>query len=72
MADKQPKGIKGERGGSSPPTSDARNPIASNLARDSGALPRDRAGKTPGSAELGALDGAQLGGPGKTPGNAEG
>ncbi len=34
--------------------------------------PRDAAGKTPGSAESGALDGAQGDGPGKTPGNAEG
>jgi hypothetical protein len=34
--------------------------------------PRDAAGKTPGSAESGALDKAQKSGPGKTPGNAEG
>ena len=35
-------------------------------------LPRDQAGKTPGSAESGAMDKAQKSGPGKTPGNAEG
>ena len=34
--------------------------------------PRDQSGKTPGSAESGALDKAQKNGPGKTPGNAEG
>ena len=34
--------------------------------------PRDPAGKTPGSAESGALDKAQKDQPGKTPGNAEG
>ena len=34
--------------------------------------PRDEAGKTPGSAEPGALDGAQKDRPGKTPGKAEG
>jgi len=34
--------------------------------------PRDQSGKTPGSAESGALDKAQKSGPGKTPGSAEG
>ena len=34
--------------------------------------PRDPAGKTPGSAESGALDDAQKSGPGKTPDKAEG
>lgn len=33
---------------------------------------RDPSGKTPGSAESGALDKAQKSGPGKTPGDAEG
>jgi hypothetical protein len=33
---------------------------------------KDPAGKTPGSAESGALDDAQKGSPGKTPGKAEG
>lgn len=33
---------------------------------------RDPSGKTPGSAESGALDKAQKDGPGKTPGKAEG
>lgn len=47
--------------GSLPSTSNARNPIAS-----------DPAGKTPGSAESGALDPAQRSGPGKTPGKSEG
>jgi hypothetical protein len=43
-----------------PPTG-SRNPIV-----------EDPAGKTPGSAEGGALDGAPRSGPGKTPGKAEG
>jgi len=47
--------------GSLPPTSNARNPIAS-----------DPAGETPGSAEPGALDPAQKDRTGKTPGKAEG
>ena len=34
--------------------------------------PKDPSGKTPGSAESGALDKAQKDGPGKTPGKAEG
>lgn len=33
---------------------------------------KDPAGKTPGSAESGGLDGAQKESPGKTPGKAEG
>ena len=79
MADNDPiQVIKNERGigteetrsgveprpnadGSLPSTSNARNPIVT-----------DPAGKTPGSAESGALDPAQKSGPGKTPGNAEG
>jgi len=47
--------------GSLPPISNARNPIVT-----------DPAGKTPGSAESGALDPAQKDEPGKTPGTAEG
>jgi hypothetical protein len=47
--------------GSLPPMSNARNPIVTDLS-----------GKTPGSAESGALDPAQMPGPGKTPGKAEG
>ncbi len=47
--------------GSLPPMSNARNPIVT-----------DPSGKTPGSAESGALDPAQSDEPGKTPGNAEG
>ncbi|HZX95863.1 MAG TPA: hypothetical protein VFE90_15180 [Myxococcales bacterium] len=43
------------------PATGSRNPIAN-----------DPAGKTPGSAESGALDPAQRPGPGKTPGKAEG
>jgi hypothetical protein len=50
--------------GSLPSTSNARNPIVTDVA--------DPAGKTPGSAESGGLDRAQKSGPGKTPGNAEG
>ena len=78
MADQDIKVIKNERGigtgetrtgveprpnadGSLPPISNARNPIVT-----------DPAGKTPGSAESGALDPAQESGPGKTPGKAEG
>ncbi len=34
--------------------------------------PKDRSGKTPGSAESGALDDAQKSEPGKTPGKSEG
>ena len=60
--------------GSLPPTSNARNPIVSDPAAEARAPaePRDRSGKTPGSAESGALDPAQEQGPGKTPGKAEG
>ena len=58
--------------GSLPATSNARNPIVTDPARDDSGGPRDRAGKTPGSAESGALDPAQKPGPGKTPGSAEG
>ncbi|MCA1825817.1 MAG: hypothetical protein ABR567_08505 [Myxococcales bacterium] len=47
--------------GSLPPMSNARNPIVT-----------DPSGKTPGSAESGALDKAQKSEPGKTPGKAEG
>jgi hypothetical protein len=60
--------------GSLPPTSNARNPIVTDPGKDAerNPPPRDRAGKTPGSAESGALDKAQKSGPGKTPGKAEG
>ena len=50
--------------GSLPSTSNARNPIVTDVT--------DPSGKTPGSAESGALDPAQKQGPGKTPGKAEG
>jgi hypothetical protein len=48
-------------GDGSLPATGSRNPIV-----------KDPAGKTPGSAESGALDPAQQPGPGKTPGKAEG
>jgi hypothetical protein len=57
--------------GSLPSTSNARNPIVSDPA-EKGSTPRDPAGKTPGSAESGAIDPAQKSGPGKTPGTSEG
>ncbi|TMA92270.1 MAG: hypothetical protein E6J63_03280 [Deltaproteobacteria bacterium] len=79
MADNDIKVIKNERGigtgetrsgveprpnadGSLPPSGNALNP----------AIVQDPAGKTPGSAESGALDEAQRPDPGKTPGKAEG
>jgi hypothetical protein len=79
MADNDIKVIKNERGigtgetrsgveprpnadGSLPPSGNALNP----------AIVEDPAGKTPGSAESGALDEAQGSDPGKTPGKAEG
>jgi hypothetical protein len=60
--------------GSLPPTSNARNPIATEPSSAGARSPRpnDPAGKTPGSAESGALDPAQGSGPGKTPGKSEG